>query len=764
MRLRNFVKMAADAVTSKKLFTKENGDGMVFFMRPCNERQLLRPVIENGGGSITSKLVPDSIKLAEIGSRVSSDDFISAKFITDCVDQNKLLDTVPYKVRPGTRVREDSASADDSVDIGFDSDDSMSPAPNIIHISREIRGRSQYSRDDDLSILYYLLDERRYNEATGMRVYKDMEIMKVTHHSAQSMNTRYRKHILPNIEKYRNDIGSSGVSKFTGYVSKQPKDATYSVDALFPFDDKKQPSKRFQPLTFSPNTSPEKKQKQNKESNIENKQTDSTLSKNDNKHLNASDMSLSKDQHKMTSASDLSPTKQNRQKNSSDLSPTKVHNKEKNASNLSPTKEQRQICVRDFNPSKEHVQKSVTDMSPSKYHNKQKSDLSSSEDNGKHSKVIQSNNKDKNESNHVDKQTVNGNDIEDNSDGEVYVDCQENSQDSFKTAEEPRCSPRPHDKVHNSNITTRRANRYDKIKRVEQNENTVETHCSQRLRNKKDTSEDANENADNDNNIQSSKVGNKISKSSKKGRLDTETERVVDGDHTYCVCVDESLLNALKLSKKNRNVTNEEKDIDSQATDMEMEETGNSDVSNKDERDSDKDKTIGSTASEDDIDISLDSLDKKLLETAHKVNGIRAVVPSEIDTLTNGSGELRTESDDESVVMEVLSYEQTVYKKWDEICHEICEHFGLSYQFVADLFFNCNADKKRTVAYINLGPYSSLRPPWTMKHDAVCVRNPSHLGLISKYGPEDVQYRYRLLTEDDLFQRRCLDKKVHSSC
>lgn len=36
----------ADILKDGQLFTDDDGSQMVFFMRPCNERQELRPVIE----------------------------------------------------------------------------------------------------------------------------------------------------------------------------------------------------------------------------------------------------------------------------------------------------------------------------------------------------------------------------------------------------------------------------------------------------------------------------------------------------------------------------------------------------------------------------------------------------------------------------------------------------------------------------------------------------------------------------------------------
>ncbi|XP_060551197.1 telomeric repeat-binding factor 2-interacting protein 1-like [Ruditapes philippinarum] len=175
---------------SKDLFKCGDGSTMVFFMRPCSHRQELRPLIESGGGKVTSKVMKESIKLAEKGSTVSADDYISAKYIEDCVNQNKLLPMDSYRVKSGSRVRNESGDTNVSKE-SFGSNDSLSPASYIVQTkARDYKGRSKYTKEDDIAMLTFLLDEKRYSEALGIRVWKDMESKKVTLHTASSMNTR----------------------------------------------------------------------------------------------------------------------------------------------------------------------------------------------------------------------------------------------------------------------------------------------------------------------------------------------------------------------------------------------------------------------------------------------------------------------------------------------------------------------------------------------------------------------------------------------
>ncbi|XP_053399667.1 telomeric repeat-binding factor 2-interacting protein 1-like [Mercenaria mercenaria] len=218
---------------SKDLFQNADGSSMVFFMRPCNQRQELRPLIEYGGGKVTSKVLKDSTKLAEKGSMVSGDDYISAHFIEDCVKQNKLLPVDSYRVQPGTRVRSPSGDSDVSK-YSFSSNDSMSPAGYIVQTSaRDYKGRSKYTKEEDIAMITFLVEERRYSEALGIRVWKDMELRKITKHTASSMNTRYRKHILPNIESYKYDVDRRWLSKLTGGSVVKKTEPEFTADALF---------------------------------------------------------------------------------------------------------------------------------------------------------------------------------------------------------------------------------------------------------------------------------------------------------------------------------------------------------------------------------------------------------------------------------------------------------------------------------------------------------------------------------------------------
>ncbi|XP_033111364.1 telomeric repeat-binding factor 2-interacting protein 1-like [Anneissia japonica] len=82
---------------SEVLFTKENGAPLNFYMRPCEQRVELRRLIEYGGGAVTSKIQPDTIRLYLTTDICFSDECYDSRYIRDCIKQGCLLDLKDYK-------------------------------------------------------------------------------------------------------------------------------------------------------------------------------------------------------------------------------------------------------------------------------------------------------------------------------------------------------------------------------------------------------------------------------------------------------------------------------------------------------------------------------------------------------------------------------------------------------------------------------------------------------------------------------------------
>ncbi|XP_063415679.1 telomeric repeat-binding factor 2-interacting protein 1-like isoform X3 [Mytilus trossulus] len=171
---------------SKHLFTKEN-EPILFFLRPCPDKSKINPLVEYGGGKVLSKFVTGAIKLAQDGDYVSSGDYISTKYVLDCVKNNHLMDTEKYKMKR----------------------------------------RTKYTDEEDVAMLSYIVTEHRQNAIHGNQLYKDMQVLKITKHTAPSMNSRMRKCILPNISKY--NIPKKWKKIFSEKVSPK-KDNTLTLE------------------------------------------------------------------------------------------------------------------------------------------------------------------------------------------------------------------------------------------------------------------------------------------------------------------------------------------------------------------------------------------------------------------------------------------------------------------------------------------------------------------------------------------------------
>ena len=65
-------------------------------------------------------------------------------------------------------------------DNSFSSSDSMSPASTVIKTTKSSgKGRTKYTKIQDVAIITYIVTEKKYRETSGMRLWKDMELLGV---------------------------------------------------------------------------------------------------------------------------------------------------------------------------------------------------------------------------------------------------------------------------------------------------------------------------------------------------------------------------------------------------------------------------------------------------------------------------------------------------------------------------------------------------------------------------------------------------------
>ncbi|XP_077984390.1 uncharacterized protein LOC144439023 [Glandiceps talaboti] len=165
---------------SSTLFTAEDGRPMKFYMRPCNVRWKLQPIVKHGGGIITSKLDQHCTKIADVDDTRLSDDYLDSRYIEDCVKQNRLLTIESYRL---TRKR------------------ATSPVPSLSTSVMSVSRRSKFTKEEDHAILSYLA-KHPYASFGGNQIWMKMVLLEITTHSWQSMRDRFIKRLKPNLDVY----------------------------------------------------------------------------------------------------------------------------------------------------------------------------------------------------------------------------------------------------------------------------------------------------------------------------------------------------------------------------------------------------------------------------------------------------------------------------------------------------------------------------------------------------------------------------------
>nr|XP_055074296.1 telomeric repeat-binding factor 2-interacting protein 1 [Misgurnus anguillicaudatus] len=159
---------------SPVLFLDPSGQPMRFFLRPGDAKKLIHPLLVKAGGHMCRNQEPGAIllldpKAANTVTTNTGQTYISIQYITDCVEQNQLLDMNGYTVSVVPSVQKSRASR------------------------HQGNGRMVYSHEDDAAILKFM--EKRRSEAKGNLVWREMEKQHVTAHTWQSMKNRFLKHL-----------------------------------------------------------------------------------------------------------------------------------------------------------------------------------------------------------------------------------------------------------------------------------------------------------------------------------------------------------------------------------------------------------------------------------------------------------------------------------------------------------------------------------------------------------------------------------------
>lgn len=212
----------SEYVEEPELFVMESLQPMLFSIRVCPTKAALQRIIEDHGGELTSKVGgPHTLRLLPIGEKsfsVSSDVF-SAQYIYDCVKEKRLLDPSKYRVNKNSCYTDDIKVLDiirgvrswaDCVRVEIEGPEDVSDFSddenfNVLMQNRTWKtGRRPYSRNEQKSILEFIIKNKRYGEVKGNVLWKDMEKRKVCPlRSWESMKEHYRKVIITDLAPYQ---------------------------------------------------------------------------------------------------------------------------------------------------------------------------------------------------------------------------------------------------------------------------------------------------------------------------------------------------------------------------------------------------------------------------------------------------------------------------------------------------------------------------------------------------------------------------------
>ncbi|CAK9006496.1 unnamed protein product [Durusdinium trenchii] len=167
------------APSKHKIFVNESGP-MTFYIPPCADHLNLCDLIKKGGGKIAQKAGKDAINIVPESAKHKKiqrlEDATSSRFIVDCTFQQKTLPLGDYRLGPPMR--------------------KPAAAPGRPSQARRARTREKYTREDDVALKEWVKKNVGL-KSQGKELWVRAVQAKVTGHSWQSMQNRYRRHLKP---------------------------------------------------------------------------------------------------------------------------------------------------------------------------------------------------------------------------------------------------------------------------------------------------------------------------------------------------------------------------------------------------------------------------------------------------------------------------------------------------------------------------------------------------------------------------------------
>ncbi|XP_078685074.1 uncharacterized protein LOC144918319 isoform X1 [Branchiostoma floridae x Branchiostoma belcheri] len=167
----------SEFIHSNVLFQTQDGRPLTFYCLPGEVKTQIHPLVKHGGGILTSRdRDENTVKLAAEGQSVTGDNNYSYRYILDCVEKNTLLPLENYKLK------------------GMSS--TVSSSKRSVAMKASGKGREPFLKSEKVAILKYVAENSDPGRpVAGNKIWKEMELYKVTKHSWHAMRDHYLKHL-----------------------------------------------------------------------------------------------------------------------------------------------------------------------------------------------------------------------------------------------------------------------------------------------------------------------------------------------------------------------------------------------------------------------------------------------------------------------------------------------------------------------------------------------------------------------------------------
>lgn len=218
--------VSPDSGNRKRIFS-QTGEGIKFYLPPCKERNIIRKLVEEGGGTLMEKPGEKIVHLWPEGQGdlklLKGQTAIASRYVEDCISCGKLLvqedyivsakcptpraSTLMANTSKPTAIVVDSASSSAAADSGHHSASASAASAASHKVSSSAtassdasdwrsRQRAKFTPAEDDSLVGWVLQHQSRN-AWQLTFWQEAARKGVTSHSAHSMQNRYKRKIKP---------------------------------------------------------------------------------------------------------------------------------------------------------------------------------------------------------------------------------------------------------------------------------------------------------------------------------------------------------------------------------------------------------------------------------------------------------------------------------------------------------------------------------------------------------------------------------------